>query len=152
MKRLWLILPLVLLWIVAPIPPSSQHAGAYNYTSHLMYCRTQLACFHEVSHRLDQLAGYPSQSAEFCQALQLYLYVEMRKPVLEEMPAAILQLTYRGAERMDDTKREIYAYLFAWSEGKPERMPEGLRSFYDWQDAQRLLFDLQPDQQFYWLN
>jgi hypothetical protein len=152
MRRLWLFLPLLLFWMLAPVPPSSQHAGAYNYTSHLMYCRTELACLHEIGHRLDQLRGFPSQSAEFCQALQLYLYVEMRKPVLAEMPASILELTYRGGDRMSEIKKEIYAYLFAWSAGKPERMPEALRSFYDWQDAQRLLFDLHEQQTLYWLN
>lgn len=139
-------------WMLAPIPPSSQHAGAYNYTSHLMYCRTELACLHEIGHRLDQEAGYISQSPEFYKALQMYLYTEMRKPQLTEMPVDIMQLTYQGKDRNTPIKQEIYAYLFAWACGKAERLPEGLRSFYDWEEGARLMKYLRPNQRLYWLG
>ena len=151
MKHLSWLIPALIIWMLAPIPPSLQHAGAYNYTSHLMYCRTQLACLHEVGHRLDQLAGYPSQSEEFNQALQMYLYVEMRKPVLSEIPASILELTYRNGS-MDNTKKEIYAYIFAWSHGDINAIPDGLRKFYDFFDVRRLMLNIKPNQSIYWLN
>jgi len=152
MKRVWLVLPVLLVWMLAPLPPSSKHAGAYNYTSHLMYCRTKLACLHEIGHRLDQQAGYISQSPAFYKALQMYLYTEMRKPRLTEMPADILELTYRDPDRTSSIKREIYAYLFAWAYGKPELMPESLRGFYDWETARHLMNLLTPNQKLYWLN
>jgi hypothetical protein len=152
-KLLWIFFGLaVAVWCISPIPPSSQHAGAYQYDSHLMYCRTRSACLHEVGHRLDQIAGFPSQSEEFERALQMYLYVEIRKPVLSEMPVLIMELTYRSNGEMSETKREIYAYLFAWANGKPENMPDGLRPFYDWDSASRLIKILNDDQQIYWLN
>ena len=143
---------LLIVFMLAPIPPSTRHAGAYNYTSHLMYCRTELACLHEVGHRLDQAAGYPSQSPQFKQALQMYLYVELRQPQLAETPASILELTYRGGEPMSEIKKEIYAYLFAWAAGQPENMPAVFREFYDWHTADRLVPLLQVEQQLYWLN
>lgn len=141
---------LVIAWIIAPIPPSAQHIGAYNYTSHLMYCKNRLGCLHEIGHRLDQKAGYISQSKEFYKALEMYLYVELRKPNLSAMPADILELTYQHDET--PIKCEIYAYLFAWADGKPENMPESLRKFYDWNKGAELIKQLHSNQKIYWLN
>lgn len=151
MKPIWILIALVIMFaLLAPVPTAQQH-GTYNTVSHLAYCDDHNVCLHEIGHALDQQAGWISQSPEFQRALQMYLYVEMRKPKLTAMPAYILELTYRSGEGMDSVKMEIYAYLFQWSAGNPERMPEVMRSFYDWQTAQRLIHLLLPDQKIYWL-
>ena len=106
----------------------------------------------EIAHALDKRAGWISQSPAFYQALELYLYVEMRKPELTEAPADILELTYRSEDRMLYIKMELYAYLFQWSEGKPEKMPDGLRKFYNWDLARQWLARLNGQQQLYWMN
>ena len=149
-KTLWL-LPVIVLWVLAPIPIKHQ-AGTYNTLSHLAYCESRAVCMHEIAHALDQRAGWVSQTPAFYQALELYLYVEMRKPELTEAPADILELTYRSEDRMLYIKMELYAYLFQWAEGKPEKMPDGLRKFYNWDLARQWLARLNGQQQLYWMN
>lgn len=148
-KWLWF-LPVVLFFWLAPLPTHGQ-AGTYNTTSRLFYCETPAICLHELAHALDQRAGWVSQTPEFYKAVQLYLFVELRKPVLQQMPADILELTYRPNDSNRPIKMELYAYLFQWAQGKPERMPESLRGFYDWQMAQDYMTKLREDQHLYWL-
>lgn len=149
-KWLWLLLVVLFLWL-APLPVNGQ-AGTYNTTSHLFYCETRAICLHEMAHALDQRAGWVSQSPEFYKAVQLYLFVELRKPVLQQMPADILELTYRPNDSNRPIKMELYAYLFQWAHGKPEGMPEGLRPFYDWELAQDWLAHVNAEQHVYLLK
>lgn len=137
--------------LLAPIPTKYQD-GTYNTVSHLAYCKTHGICLHEIGHALDQQAGWVSQTPGFHRALQMYLYTEFRKPVLNKLPADILEITYRGGDGSYSIKMEIYAYLFQWSDGKPENMPEGLRRFYDWKTAEHLLSILNKHQKLYWMN
>lgn len=148
MKKLLWLLPVVLFFWLAPLPVKGQ-AGTYNTTSRLFYCENRAICLHEMAHALDQRAGWVSQSPAFYKAVQLYLFVELRKPVLQQMPADILELTLRPNDSNRPIKMELYAYLFQWAQGKPEGMPEGLRPFYDWEAAQDWLAHLNDQQHVY---
>ncbi len=152
MKRIvgGLCLALLVITFLVPLPVDNQD-GAYNLTSRLAWCRTRLACLHEIGHALDQQAGWVSQSPEFYKALQMYLFAEIYMRGVTELPAGILEVTYRGNGASGPIKRELYAYLFQMAEGNPERMPESLRYFFDWQLAQQYVDGLKDDQQLYWM-
>lgn len=152
MKRLviTICLLLILATFLLPLPENNQD-GAYNLTSRLAWCRTQAACIHEIGHALDQQAGWVSQSPEFHKALQMYLFAEIYMQGITELPAGILEVTYRGNGSSGPIKRELYAYLFQMAEGNPERMPESLRCFFDWQLAQHYMAELSEDQYLYWM-
>lgn len=137
--------------LLIPIPVQNQD-GAYNLTSHLAWCRTRPACLHEIGHALDQQAGWVSSSPEFYRALQMYLYVQIYMQGITELPAGILEITYRGNGSGGPIKRELYAYLFQQSQGNPEQMPESLRSFFDWQTAKKYLAMLNDEQTIYWMK
>ena len=143
-------LVLLVITFLVPLPVDNQD-GAYNLTSRLAWCRTRAACVHEIGHALDQKAGWVSQSPEFYKAMQMYLYVEIYQKGITELPAGILEITYRGNGASGPIKRELYAYLFQMAEGNPERMPESLRGFYDWQLAQHYMAELSEDQYLYWM-
>lgn len=152
MKR-WIVSILVLLVLLSLVPlPVDKQDGAYNLTSRLAWCRTRPACVHEIGHALDQRAGWVSQSPEFYKALQMFLYVEIYQKGITELPAGILEITYRGNGTSGPIKQELYAYLFQVSEGDPEKMPASLRGFYDWQAAKEYLTILNNDQTIYWMK
>lgn len=144
-------LALLVVLLLAPIPVQNQD-GAYNLTSHLAWCRTHAACLHEVGHALDQKAGWVSQSMEFHSTLQMYLYVEIYKQGVTQLPADILEITYRGNGESGPIKRELYAFLFQYAQGDPARMPEAFRKFYDWELAQNYIQHLNAEQTLYWMN
>lgn len=145
-----LCLVLLVITFLVPLPVDSQD-GAYNLTSRLAWCRTRAACLHEIGHALDQQAGWVSQAPEFYKALQMYLFAEIYMKGITELPAGILEVTYRGKGTSGPIKRELYAYLFQVAEGHPERMPECLRGFYHWQLAAQYINRLNDDQQIYWM-
>ncbi len=139
----------LVLVLASPFPTDGED-GSYNSFSRLAYCRTETACLHEVGHALDQRAGWISQSAEFEEALKLYLVVELRRSPIDALPLCILEMTYRSDDA--GAKREIYAYLYQQSLGQPAGVPESLRGFYDWQAAQQLLDRVTPDQRLYFFG
>ena len=153
MKRLVITICLLLIFATFLLPlPENNQDGAYNLTSRLAWCRTQAACIHEIGHALDQQAGWVSQSPEFYKALQMFLYVEIYQKGVTELPAGILEITYRGNGTSGPIKRELYAYLFQVAEGDPERMPASLRGFFDWDAAKEYLTMLNNDQTIYWMK
>jgi len=134
-----------------PFPVDGQD-GAYNLTSRLAWCQTRVACLHEVGHALDRRGEWVSASDDFYKALQMYLYAEIYTKGITELPAGILEITYRGDGSSVPIKREIYAYLFEYAQGNPDNMPESLRRFYDWQAADKYLLKLDDNQFIYWLK
>ena len=134
-----------------PFPMDGQH-GAYNLTSRLAWCDTRAACVHEVGHALDQRGEWISASPEFYKALQMYLYAEIYTKGVTEPAASILEITYRGDGGSESIKREIYAFLFQSTDGDPDKIPESLRGFYDWQQADEYLDRLKDNQKVYWLK
>jgi hypothetical protein len=152
MIRNALLLVVVLLVVVLMPFPKDNQDGAYNLTSHLAWCRTRAACLHEAAHALDQQAGWVSQSVEFHKTLQMYLFVEIYQQGVTQLPADILEITYRGDGTSGPIKRELYAFLFQYAQGDPERMPEALRKFYDWERAREYMQHINPEQTIYWMN
>lgn len=123
---------LVCLFLILLFPIPNQYGGAYNTFSQTFACRSLEICRHEIGHVLDFTGGNASQSPEFRDAIQMYLLVELRKPTLEELPVKILRMS------LDSNPRELYAFLYQYSEGNPERLPESLRKFFDFQKGERI--------------
>lgn len=150
MKKFWMV-PAFLIVVAALMPrPSRGQVAAYNTASHLAYCTTRTDCLHEIGHALDQRAHWVSQSADFAQAVELYLYVEFRKSVLAELPARILEATYRANASDASIKRELYAALFQFADGDRKRLPVSLRLFFDWTLGQQFIDQLTERQVLYW--
>lgn len=145
------IIILCLALLLFPFPVDGQD-GAYNLTSRLAWCQTRAACVHEVGHAMDQQADWISASPEFYKALQMYLYSEIYTKGVTELPASILEITYRGDGASVPIKREVYAFLFQYVDGDIDKLPESLRIYFDRTQAEYLLNKLQDNQRFYWLN
>ena len=123
-KKSWLYYALLMLaaaylltWAFIPLPffntlPDGRVVtGKYNAWSGLIWCTSELSCIHEVGHKLDDMAGWPSRSAEYKQAIGPTVWNE----------------------------EETYAEVFAFYGGKKENMPAHLAIFYNWELAEKLL-------------
>ena len=141
MKKLFflLLLPVILFWAL-PIPPANAN-GAYNSFSHTIWCSGELACIHEVGHKLDHESGWTSRKKEFSLAVQYYLYTELRQDVPSPLVFFILDspglFTWKGY--FINTQAELYANIFEWSGGQEQNMPELFREFYNWKRAYNLM-------------
>ena len=82
----------------------------------------------------------------------MYLYSEIYTKGVTELPASILEITYRGDGASVPIKREVYAFLFQYVDGDIDKLPESLRIYFDRTQAEYLLNKLQDNQRFYWLN
>jgi len=101
---------------------------------------------------MDQQAGWISASDGFYKDLQMYLYVEIYNHGVTELPASILEITYRGNGASNPIKREIYAFLFQYVDGDVDKLPESLRKYYDTSCANYLLSKLNTNQFLYWMT
>lgn len=127
--RLVLACALVGSLFLLPFPVRGEH-GAYNSWSRLAWCDRQSACLHEIGHALDQQAGWASQTPEFAEAVQMYVIYGIQAQ--EPLPVYILAMTYTAPDRQEPTKAELYANLYAISEGDPAKLPASLRPFFNW--------------------
>jgi hypothetical protein len=117
-----------------PFPLKGQ-GGVYNTYSGLYWCERYDYCLHEIGHKLDQGSGWKSQTQDFRDAIRIFIGVESRLP----NPSPFLRRIF---EYPNFTMIELYAQIFALSDGKRENMPEIFRPFYDWQLAEQYLKDL----------
>jgi len=122
MIRRSLLLIVVCFLLFAPIPPRGA-TGAYNTFSHALICATREICLHELAHGLDQSAGWPSRTEEFQDAVSVHL----------------------GEQPGEYNWPELYAWLYAFTDGDRDKMPDELRRFYDWRLADKLAADLPAD-------
>ena len=107
----------LIVWAFIPLPFPTRISGGrvvrgrYNAWSGLIWCETKRICIHEVGHKLDDLAGWPSRSAEYKEAI--------------------------GPTVWDE--EETYAEVFMFYGGKEENMPAHLAIFYNWELADKLM-------------
>jgi len=141
MKRYLYSVPVILALLAALLLPITKPGeyGAMNTITGWYTCREHWACVHEIGHVLDRRAGWVSQSQEFSDALILYV---MTAPIEDELPLYILAHTYGAKDGEASARREVYAYLYRYSDGDPLRLPPGLRPFFDWEYGERLLEDV----------
>jgi len=132
--------------LTVPIPRADRN-GLYNTVSGLIWCRTESACLHEISHRLDQEAGWASHRKEFGEAAQTYVLVEFMGGNPSDLAQAIINLpgVFVWDGYFSDRPSEIYATIFEFSGGREERMPEIFRQFYDWKRAEALVQKLRGE-------
>lgn len=133
---------LFLIVLLLPLPGNLESQGAYNTLSHLRWCKNEYACWHEIAHQLDQEGHWISRSDTFGKALQVYVVRELGTGNPSDIALKII--TYPGVLNWSEISlfgnvpAELYADLFAWSEGKEGNMPELLRPYYDWGRAEQL--------------
>lgn len=117
--------------LMTPFPLSDQD-GVYNTFSGLYWCNSRSACIHEIGHKLDQEAGWVSQTQKFRNSLEIFIRVEAHMPRPDPLMHKIF--TFQNF-----TALEIYAEIFRYSNGNSQNMPESFRKFYDWDRAKILI-------------
>lgn len=117
MKRLALLILFVM------FVPNPGHDGSYKAASNLAYCTSPISCLHEEGHALDFNNGKPSQTEEFKLALALYL-------TTSSYDSMFVQVTYTMMTTKQDVLEEVYAWIFAYSDGDIEKIPSMLQPFY----------------------
>jgi hypothetical protein len=139
MKNKWLkrglssILFISLIILVSPF----RKDGGYNTFSKLVYCQQKWSCIHEIGHALDDKHGWISQSKEFSEALEVYILAG--SIIGDELSIRILQATYTAPDGYQNTKMEIYAFLYQYSNGDSKNLPEIFRKFFDWNEGRNYL-------------
>jgi len=129
------LLAMALLYIFLPIPIGGQR-GAYNTITGLYWCSDTYSCNHERGHQMDAQLGWISHSPEWELALSNYV-LEMYS---EKTPTPYTWLImgrvieYKGAfhQLITDEQSELYADIYALSNGRKEEMPDSLEPFYLW--------------------
>lgn len=125
-----------MIFLLAPIPIGEQ-SGSYNTITRWINCEGD-SCYHEIGHKLDQEAGWLSQTKEFSGAQYTYLRVELALPQPSELSLTMLEYrvtTTPWYENFLNEKAEAYAIIFAEAGGQRENMPEIFQPFYDWELA-----------------
>jgi len=151
---------LVILFLIFILPiPSMGDNGSFNTISGIWWCSDSSSCLHEMGHRLDWEANWYSNKPEFRDIVSSYLTAEIKKSP-SDMAGNIMVflvadanqngasgttleiMTYNGTYVYNPTRftsAELYANIFAWSDGKAENMPEAFRKFYDFRRADELI-------------
>lgn len=115
---------LVIIILAAIFLPLGNTHGVYNEYSDTAYCTDRLTCLHEIGHALDDKSGWISDSEEYRFALSMYLldanYDEL-----------YIQITYTLMTTKQEQMHEVYAWFFAYADGKIENIPPKLQPFYD---------------------
>ena len=126
------------LYIFLPIPIGGQR-GVYNTITGLYWCSDAESCLHERGHQMDAQLGWISHTSEWEVALSNYV-LEMYS---EGTPTPYTWLImgrvieYQGAfhQLITDEQSELYADIYALSNGNREEMPDTLEPFYLWKNA-----------------
>jgi len=129
---------IVLAFLILPIPmPGS--TGAYNVISNLYWCSNHYSCLHEKAHQMDRNQGWISHSVEWNNALHLFAIVQSRTDKADPYVIAIFSsfLDYHPKFYyvFNDPSAELYADIYALSNGNREEMPDSLEPFYLWDSA-----------------
>lgn len=146
MKKIYLctVLLVFLAWLLLPIPLPGQ-GGVYNPITELMWCSYYYGCLHEIGHKLDDDAGWISHTPEFSEAVYLFIGSEL---IAHDTNSQSYKLAHKiilqpgvisWSGRWLDSQSEIYATIFAFSDGKRENMPYIFREFYNWGEAEVLI-------------
>ncbi len=123
--------------------------GTSSYSLHFrtLDCNNTIymrGCRHEIGHKMDQDLGMPSQSPEFGNAVQQFLLSDLHQPMPSTL--AIALVTYEGVYSRSKNNPgspviEIYAAIYAWSDGDLSKLPESLRVFYSSDPSYLKLYD-----------
>jgi len=125
----------------------SQYNGFYNPVLHTIYCTDKASCLHEIGHKLDHEKGWISQTEEYRHSIDVYramlwAYPEKR----DEHSFEVYQYPGLGSLLWQNGNPltwsfwnggwggygEFYADVIAWSDGDPNKCPQDLRGWYDW--------------------
>lgn len=130
---------IAIIWITALLPlPMPGQNGAYNTLSGMLWCEEEINCYHEIAHKLDHTAGWVSGGDDFYNALQIYLFSELRLSEPEELAIALLRYAIQPQPKYEFFRQEnaeIYALIFEHAQGRRENMPPIFWEFYDWELA-----------------
>ena len=126
---------IVLAFLILPIPMPGTN-GTYNAVSNLYWCSDHYSCLHEKAHQMDRQQGWISHSVEWGNALHLYVIVQSRMDEVDPYTIAILSSFLDYHHKLyyvfNDPSAELYANIYAMSNGNKEEMPDVLEPFYLW--------------------
>lgn len=134
-KRAWIYVLVILVFAFLPIPMPGT-TGVYNSVSNLYWCSGTYACLHERAHQMDKTQGWISHTKEWSNALHLYVIVQSRNDAVDPFVIVILSSFLDYHQKFyyvfNDQNAELYADIYALSNGKKEEMPDSLEQFYLW--------------------
>lgn len=136
MKKIaWIYAIVVLAFLILPIPMPGT-SGVHNSISNLYWCSDHYSCLHEKAHQMDKQQGWISHSVEWCNALHLYVIVQSRRDEVDPYTIAIFSSFLDYHPKLyyvfNDPSAELYADIYAMSNGNREEMPDALEPFYLW--------------------
>lgn len=125
----------VLAFLILPIPMPGTN-GVYNSFSNLYWCSDHYSCLHEKAHQMDRNQKQISHSDEWSNALYLYVIVQTRNNEINPFVVAIMSSYLNPRHKFyyvfNDPSAELYANIYALSNGNRSEMPESLAPFYLW--------------------
>lgn len=126
------------LYMLLPIPITNQQ-GAYNTITKLYWCSDAYSCLHERVHQMDDQLGWISHSPEWENALNKYVVQMYKENTLTPQALLIIKrvIDYPSTYQqfITDEKAELYADIYALSNGNRDEMPDILEPYYLWDDA-----------------
>jgi hypothetical protein len=144
-KRYYVAAPIVLLLVLALRP--SFERGFY---AGVIVCRNAENCRHEIAHRMDADAGYPSRSAAFGDALRIHFVGSLTYGMDEYAELIFKQggvfqydrnFSVFGMERFSSPQAELYADIYLTAGGDVTAIPPLLRPFYNTDESYTDLYN-----------
>lgn len=109
---------------------SDRSDGFYEPITGILYCRSELYCWHERGHKIDDEHGWISRTDEFKQALEKYSKTYNGNRVKEYADYIMSSNSYYKIYSYFGYYQEIYAIIYQVHGGRIEWMPEYLQEFY----------------------
>lgn len=139
MKKIaWIYAIIALAFLILPIPMPGTN-GAYNSVSDLYWCSDHFSCLHEKAHQMDRNQNWISRTDAWANELHLYVLVQSRidkvDPYVVKILSSFLDYRHKFYYVFNDPSAELYANIYAMSDGTREKMPDSLEPFYLWDNT-----------------
>lgn len=137
-KLMWIYAVVLLAFVLLPVPMPGA-TGVYNSITNLYWCNNDASCLHEKAHQMDRTQGWISHSKEWSDTLHLYVIVQSRSneadPYVVAILSSFLDYHHKFYYLFNDSNKELYANIYALSNGNKAEMPDSLEPFYLWEDT-----------------
>jgi hypothetical protein len=116
--------------------------ATYNYLTGEIQCNTRTLCLHEVAHKYDQSIGFVSLTKKYQHGIDVYRMMIWEYPQSRDKFSfdiynypglgSIKWMNTNPFTRSWSAYSELFADIVQWSDGDPNKCPETLRAWYDW--------------------
>lgn len=127
------------------VSPGSRNQNYYDLSTGQIVCQLQSDCLHEFGHKIDFQNNWISKSPAWKKSIDIYRSVVWQSIQGRDfMSERIVFFPGIGASRIPDFNpvntsfweggwggyTELYAEIYAWSDGDVSKIPPSLQSFY----------------------